>query len=125
MQIDLNYGFGLMQTTSLGNRYFVTFIEEKYRFTAIYFMESKGQVLQVLKEYLAMATNVIGKKIKVMTASDSTAKSMKNFCSDNGGKLPRYRPRPKWSLVVFESFYHPATESEIKLRVRQFARWFW
>ena len=38
---------GPMQTTSLGgHRYFVTFIDDKSRFTAIYFAESKEEVLQ-------------------------------------------------------------------------------
>ena len=63
-----------MQTASLGgNRYFVTFIDDKSRFVAVYFMKSKDHVLQKFKEYEAMVTNVTGKKIKV-------------FRSDNGGE---------------------------------------
>ena len=65
---------GPMQTASLGgNRYFVTFIDDKSRFVAVYFMKSKDHVLQKFKEYEAMVTNVTGKKIKV-------------FRSDNGGE---------------------------------------
>ena len=78
---------GPMQTASLGgNRYFVTFIDDKSRYTAIYFMKSKDQVLEKFKEYEAMATTVTGNKIKTMTASDSTGKKIKNLRSDNGGE---------------------------------------
>ena len=87
---------GPMQTTSLGgNRYFVTFIDDKSRFTAIYFMKTKDQVLQKFKEFEAMSTNVTGKKIKAVTASDSTAKRIKNLRSDNGGE---------YSLKEFDDF---------------------
>ena len=65
---------GPMQTVSVGgNRYFVTFIDDKSRFVAVYYMKSKDHVLQKFKEYEAMVTNVTGKKIKV-------------FRSDNGGE---------------------------------------
>ena len=57
----------------------MTFIDDKSRFTAVYIMKSKEQVLQKFKEYEAMATNVTGKKIKAMTASDSTVKRIKNI----------------------------------------------
>ena len=78
---------GPMQTTSLGgNRYFVTFIDDKSRYTAIYFMKSKDQVLEKFREYEAMATTVSGNKIKTMTASDSTDKKIKNLRSDNRGE---------------------------------------
>ena len=78
---------GPMQTASLGgNRYFVTFIDDKSRYTAIYSMKSKDQVLEKFKEYEAMATTVTGNKIKTMTASDSTGKKIKNLRSDNGGE---------------------------------------
>ena len=49
-------------------------------------MKTKDQVLQKFKEFEAMSTNVTGKKIKAVTASDSTAKRIKNLRSDNGGE---------------------------------------
>ena len=65
---------GPMRSASLGgNRYFVTFIDDKSRFVAVYFMKSKDHVLQKFKECEAMVTNVTGKKIKI-------------FRSDNGGE---------------------------------------
>ena len=64
----------------------MTFIDDKSRVTAIYFMKTKDQALQEFKEFEAMSTNVIGKKIKAVTASDSTAKRIKNLRSDNSGE---------------------------------------
>ena len=65
---------GPMQTKSHGgNRYFVTFIDDKSRFTAVYFMQRKDQVFEKFKEYEAMVTNVTGKNIKILR-------------SDNGGE---------------------------------------
>eukprot|EP00795_Rhopilema_esculentum_P014459 gene14460-biopygen4243 len=65
---------GPMQTTSLGgHRYFITFIDDKSRFTAIYFVKNKDEVLQKFKEFEAMATNITGQRIK-------------NLRSDNGGE---------------------------------------
>lgn len=73
LEIVHNDVCGPMQTRSLGgNRYFVTLIDAKSRFRAVYFMKHKDQVFEKLKEQEAMLTNVIGKKIKIPR-------------SDNGG----------------------------------------
>ena len=64
---------GPMQENSLGgSRYFVTFIDDKSRFTAVYFMKTKDQVFEKFKEYETMVTNMTEKKIKILR-------------SDNGG----------------------------------------
>ena len=58
---------GPMPTKSLGgNSYFVTFIDDKSRFTAIYFMKRKDEVLSKFQEFEAMAQNVTGGKIKYL-----------------------------------------------------------
>ena len=57
-----------------GNRYFVTFIDNTSRHTAIYFMKSKDEILRKFKEFETMATNITGKSIKLLR-------------SDNGGEL--------------------------------------
>ena len=65
---------GPMPTKSHGgNSYFVTFIDDKSRFTAIYFMKRKDEVLSKFKEFEAMAQNITGRKIKYLR-------------SDNGGE---------------------------------------
>ena len=58
---------GPMETRSLGgSRYFVTFINDKSRYTAIYFMKEKNEVSEIYKEYEAMVENVTGMKIKAI-----------------------------------------------------------
>lgn len=65
---------GPMETTSLGgSRYFVTFIEDKSRFVAVYFIKNKSEVIEKFKEYEALAKNVTGQNVKI-------------FRSDNGGE---------------------------------------
>ena len=52
--------YGQMQTTSLGgNRYLVDENDEKSRYTAIYFMKSKDQVLEKFREYEAMEATYV------------------------------------------------------------------
>ena len=66
--------YGPLQTTSLGGHYyFVTFIDDKSRFTAKYFVKNKDEVLQKFKDFEDMATNITGQRIK-------------NLRSDNGGE---------------------------------------
>ena len=71
---------GPMQTTSLGgHQYFVTFIDDKSRFTAIYFVKRKYEVLQKFKEFEAMATNITGQKIKYLRSDNGGEYSSKEF----------------------------------------------
>jgi hypothetical protein len=58
---------------SFGNsKYFVTFIDNHSRYTQVYFLKSKHEVLKKFKEF-ANYVSTLGKKIKVI-------------CSDNGGE---------------------------------------
>ena len=69
-----------MQTDSLGgNRYFVTFIDDKSRFTAVYFMKIKDQVLEKLEEYETMVTNMTDKKIKILRSDNCGEYISKEF----------------------------------------------
>ena len=71
---------GPMQANSLGgNKYFVTFIDDKSRFTAVYFMKTKDQVLDKFKEYEAMVTNITGKKIKILRSDNGGEYTSKEF----------------------------------------------
>ena len=65
---------GTMRAKSLsGNSYFVTFIDNKSRYTAIYFMERKDQVFDIYLEYEAMVENLTSEKIECLR-------------TDNGGE---------------------------------------
>ena len=68
--------YGPMQAVSLGgNRYSVTFIDDKSRFVAAYFMKSKDQIL---KEYEAMVTKITG-KIKVFRLNNGAQYNSREF----------------------------------------------
>jgi len=57
---------GPMKAKSLGgNSYFVTFIDDKSRYAAIYSLERKDQLFIKFLEYEAMVENLTGEKIKV------------------------------------------------------------
>ena len=77
-----------MQENSLGgNRYFVTFIDDKSRFTAVYFMKTKDQVLEKFEEYEAMVTNITEKKIKILRSDNGgeyTSKEFFNYLKEKG-----------------------------------------
>ncbi|CAB3988910.1 Retrovirus-related Pol poly from transposon TNT 1-94 [Paramuricea clavata] len=79
---------GPMQENSLGgNKYFVTFIDDKSRFTAVYFMKTKDQLLDKFKEYEAMVTNITGKKIMILRSDNGgeyTSKEFVNYLKEKG-----------------------------------------
>ena len=77
-----------MRENSLGgNQYFVTFIDDKSRFTAVYFMKSKDQVLEKFKEYEAMVTNTTEKKIRILRSDNGgecTSKEFSTYLKEKG-----------------------------------------
>ena len=79
---------GPMQENSLGgSRYFVTFIDDKSRFTAVYFMKTKDQVFEKFKEYETMVTNMTEKKIKILRSDNGgeyTSKEFSNYLKEKG-----------------------------------------
>ena len=79
---------GPMEENSLGgSRYFVTFIDDKSRFTAVYFMKRKDQVLEKFKEYEAMVTNTTEKKIKILRSDNGgeyASKEFSNYLKEKG-----------------------------------------
>jgi transposase InsO family protein len=57
----------------------VTFIDDKSRYTAVYFMKTKDEVLDKFKEYEAMVTNITGKKIKILRSDNGGEYTSKEF----------------------------------------------
>ena len=49
-----------------GHRYFVTFIDDKSRFTAIYFVKNKDEVLQKFKEFNAWQQLTLDRESKII-----------------------------------------------------------
>ena len=65
---------GPMNIASVGgSRYFVTFIDDYSRYTAVYMMKNKSEVFQKFKEFVALSENSTGKRVKRLR-------------SDNGGE---------------------------------------
>ena len=78
------------QPRSLGGAaYFVTFIDDFTRCSAVYFMKSKAEVLEKFKEFEAVITNMSGKKIGTLRI-------------DNGGECIDVR----WIPDIFEEEWH-------------------
>ena len=59
----------------------MTFIDDKSRFTAVYLMKTKDQVLEKFKEYEAMVTNTTEKKIMILRSDNGGEYTSKEFCS--------------------------------------------
>ena len=57
-----------------GSRYFVTFIDDLSRYTYVYFIKHKHEVLEKFKEFDSLISNITDNTVKVL-------------CSDNGGVL--------------------------------------
>ena len=65
---------GPMSVNSIGgSRYFVTFIDDLSRYTYVYFIKHKHEVLEKFKEFVSLISNITDNTIKVLR-------------SDNGGE---------------------------------------
>ena len=88
---------GPMKSKSLGcNAYFVTFLDDWSRFTTVYFMRNKSEVFNKFKEFEAMATNVTGKRIKILrcdNGGDYTSRIFDDFLKSKGIKRQFSVPR--------------------------------
>ena len=104
-----------MQENSLGgSRYFVTFIDDKSRFTAVYFMKTKDQVLEKFKEYEVMVTNMTEKKIKILRSDNGgeyTSKEFSNYLKEKGIQQQLSVPRTPQQNGVAERMNRTTQET--------------
>ena len=79
---------GPIKPTSLGgSSYYVSFIDDKTRFTVVYLMSHKGQVLEKFKEYKARMENESGQRIKTLRSDNGgeyISGAFKRFLQDHG-----------------------------------------
>lgn len=96
---------GPMSTRALiGDKYFITFIDDHSRKTWIYFLNTKDEVFDQFKEFKELVENVIGKKIKVLhldNGGEYINKYFTDFCVKKGIKREWKTPyNPQWNGVV-------------------------
>ena len=79
---------GPMPIKSLaGSMYFVTFIDDRSRFTAIYFLKKKSEVFQKFKNNIAWAENLTGKRVKILRSDNGgeyVSDEFQQFCNEHG-----------------------------------------
>ena len=79
---------GPMPESSIGgSRYYVTFIDDFTRYTFVYFLKNKSQVLEKFKDFHNYAKNVSGKGIKVIRTDNGgeyCSKEFESFLKENG-----------------------------------------
>lgn len=80
--------FGSMSTRDLsGAEYFDNFIDDSSRKTWIYFLKTKDEVFNRLREFEALVENVTGKKIRVLSSDNGGEyidKDLIDFCAKEG-----------------------------------------
>lgn len=80
--------YGSMSTRDLsGAEYFDNFIDDYSRKTWIYFLKTKDEVFNRLREFEALVENVTGKKIKVLRSDNGGEyidKDFTDFCANEG-----------------------------------------
>jgi len=79
---------GPMQTISLGGAwYFLIFVDDRSRYTWVYFIRRKGDVFEYFNEFKTMVEKQIGKCIKILRSDQGgeyTSGAFKRYCKDNG-----------------------------------------
>ena len=79
---------GPMQIKSLGgSRYFITFTDDRSKYTSEYVMKKRSEALGCFKKYLAMAETQTGKKLKAFrfdNAGEYTSGEFNDFLASKG-----------------------------------------
>jgi len=72
-----------------GARYFATFIDDYSRYTFVYFLKTRDQILNAFKDFVVFAERQCGKKIKAVRSDNGreyVSRDFENFMSENGIK---------------------------------------
>jgi transposase InsO family protein len=79
---------GPMQTMSLGGvRYFLIFVDDRSRFTWVYFIRKKSDVFEYFKEFKSMVEKQTNKCIKILRSDQGgeyTSGAFDSYCKNNG-----------------------------------------
>ncbi|CAN0870467.1 Retrovirus-related Pol polyprotein from transposon TNT 1-94 [Linum grandiflorum] len=74
-------------TSRLGYRYFVLFIDHKTRFTWVYFLRLKSELILVLKEFVTMIQTQFNRRVKMFRSDpggEFTSSALHQYFRDNG-----------------------------------------
>ncbi|CAN1328581.1 Retrovirus-related Pol polyprotein from transposon TNT 1-94, partial [Linum perenne] len=74
-------------TSRLGYRYFVLFIDHKTRYTWVYFLRLKSELIQVLKEFVTMVQTQFHQTVKMFRSDpggEFTSHALHQYFRDNG-----------------------------------------
>ena len=87
---------GPMPTTSMnGSRYFLTFIDDFSRYTWVFFIKKKSEVLEKFTELKALIENASGKKIKILRSDNDreyVSNELLHICSQIGIQIQHLVP---------------------------------
>ena len=76
-----------MQTKSLGGTsYFLTFIDDRSRYTWVYFIRRKGDVFEYFKEFRTMIEKQTKQRIKILRSDNGgeyMSGAFKIYCKEN------------------------------------------
>ena len=79
---------GPMPTTSMsGSRYVLTFIDDFSRYTWVFFLKRKSEVLEISTEFKASVENAYGRKIKSLiydNGGEYIKSELLQICADSG-----------------------------------------
>eukprot|EP00112_Aurelia_sp_Birch-Aquarium-sp1_P026532 Seg946.1 transcript_id=Seg946.1/GoldUCD/mRNA.D3Y31 product="Retrovirus-related Pol polyprotein from transposon TNT 1-94" protein_id=Seg946.1/GoldUCD/D3Y31 len=71
---------GPMSVNSVGgSRYFVTFIDDYSRFTTVYSMKNKSEVLEKFKEFVSLVENLFEKRVKSLRSDNESEYESREF----------------------------------------------
>ena len=96
---------GPMPTTSMsGSRYVLTFIDDFSRYTWVFFLKRKSEVLEISTEFKASVENAYGRKIKSLISNNGGYYIKYEFlqiCAYSGIQIQHYIPyTPQQNGVV-------------------------
>ena len=70
-----------------GSRYFVTFTDDYTHYMYVYMMKNKSEVIDKLREYVEMAENFTGQRVKRIRSDNEqecVLEEFKAFCKSHG-----------------------------------------
>eukprot|EP00794_Sanderia_malayensis_P002050 gene2050-biopygen1853 len=106
---------GPMNVQSIGgSRYFITFIDDWSRYTKVYMMKNKGEALDKFKEFVNLAENLTGQRVKVLRSDNGGeygSKEFIEFCKSRGIKKEATTPYTPQQNGVAERMNRTIIES--------------